>query len=201
MEVYEKEVAPRVEGKHFMPLPCNHCANAPCVNVCPVEATFSTPEGLVLIDQTRCIGCRLCMVACPYDRRFFNWEQPVQPPKAMFAQYSVETQIPAIKGTVMKCDFCLDRARGGGVPYCVEACPRGALYYGDLEEDVATNARDIIKISSYLARNQAFRYKEELGTKPRVYYIPGHGQDAGHSPSGKRVFRKKDLEWPWRKRA
>src|SRR3972149_4121634 len=71
IEVYEQELAG--DGTRFVPTPCQQCQNPPCVNVCPVGATFSTPEGTVLIDQDRCIGCRICMAACPYDRRFFNW--------------------------------------------------------------------------------------------------------------------------------
>ncbi|MBI4294624.1 MAG: 4Fe-4S dicluster domain-containing protein [Chloroflexi bacterium] len=169
-------------GSYFLPAPCMHCENAPCNNVCPVGATFTTPEGAVLIDQNRCIGCRLCMAACPYQRRFFNWGEPKQPPMAREMKYSPEHQLPAKKGTVMKCDFCPDMAREGGVPYCIMSCPRRALWYGDLEEDIATNSRDVVQLSRFLAENQAFRLKEELGTKPRVYYIPGHGQDVGRSP-------------------
>jgi len=71
IQVYEEELPGG--GTRFVPAPCMHCQNAPCVNVCPVAATFATPEGVVLIDQNRCIGCRICMAACPYDRRFFNW--------------------------------------------------------------------------------------------------------------------------------
>ena len=82
LEVYAKEIVEDLpdSGVNYLPAPCMQCQNAPCVNVCPVGATFHTPEGVVLIDQERCIGCRFCMAACPYDRRFFNWGEPVQPP-------------------------------------------------------------------------------------------------------------------------
>jgi Fe-S-cluster-containing dehydrogenase component/Ni/Fe-hydrogenase subunit HybB-like protein len=166
-------------GTQFVPTPCQQCQNPPCVNVCPVGATFSAPEGVVLIDQQRCIGCRLCMEACPYDRRFFNWGQPPIPPEALFMEYDVEHQTPALKGTVMKCDFCPDMARAGRLPYCAQACPNHAVYYGDLEEDVATNGTAVVRLSRLLSEDSAYRLKENLGTQPRVYYIPGHGELVG----------------------
>ncbi len=197
IQVYETPLASGA-GTQFVPTPCQHCQNAPCVNVCPVGATFSTPEGTVLIDQQRCIGCRLCMEACPYDRRFFNWGSPAQPPEAMFMEYSVEHQTPAIRGTVMKCDLCPDMARAGRLPYCAQACPRGAIYYGDLEEDVATNGTEVVKLSRFVADNNGYRLKEDLGTEPRVQYIPGHGELVGRRPV---KTGRKPTEWPWQKTA
>ncbi len=200
LEVYAKETVPDLpdSGIQYLPAPCMQCQNAPCVNVCPVGATFHTPEGTVLIDQTRCIGCRFCMAACPYDRRFFNWGEPVQPPQVKAAPYNVQTQTPALKGTVMKCDFCTEQVALGGLPYCVLGCPRGSIYFGDLEEDIATNGEEVVQLSGLLRRHEAFRYKEELGTRPRVYYINGHGELAPRKTSHENTFRKADLEWPWR---
>lgn len=195
IQVYQRELPGG--GTQFVPTPCMQCQNAPCVNVCPVGATFATPEGTILIDQQRCIGCRLCMAACPYQRRFFNWGEPVIPPQARFADYNVESQIPARRGTVMKCDFCAERPRQGNLPYCVAACPHGAMYYGDEEEDVATNGREVVKLSRFLAENKAYRLKEELGTKPSVYYIPGHGEDVGRDAYDPR--KPLPVEWPWAK--
>lgn len=192
IEVFEEELAG--EGTRFVPTPCQHCQNPPCVNVCPVAATFSSPEGLVLIDQDRCIGCRICMAACPYDRRSFNWGEPPIPPEALAAEYDIETQVPARKGTVMKCDFCPDMVRAGTLPYCIQGCPHRAIYYGDLEEDLATNGRELVSISRYLAENNAFHIKEELGTQPRVFYIPGHGEAVGREPH--RTGRLQ-VQWPW----
>jgi molybdopterin-containing oxidoreductase family iron-sulfur binding subunit len=182
------------DGTQFLPTPCQQCQNPPCVNVCPVAATFTTPEGVVLIDQERCIGCRICMEACPYDRRFFNWGTSPIPPEALFMEYSPEHQSPAMRGTVMKCDFCPDMARTGRLPYCAQACPNNAIYYGDLEEDLATNGVNVVRLSRFLADNAAYRQKEELGTEPRVFYIPGHGEAVGRSP-----YRKGRLPtiWPW----
>jgi len=208
IEVYEQEAGHlESRGSHFLPAPCMQCQNAPCVNVCPVGATFHAPEGTVLIDQERCIGCRLCMAACPYDRRFFNWGEPVQPPQVKAAPYNVQTQVPAIKGTVMKCDFCTDRMAAGGLPTCVEMCPQGAIYVGDLEEGIATNGQRMASMEELLSQDGVQRYREDLGTEPRVYYIPGHGENAstdgeraeafaGHTNPGGGLMKDR-LEWPW----
>jgi len=192
IEVYEHELPG--DGTRFIPTPCQQCQNPPCVNVCPVGATFSAPEGPVLIDQDRCIGCRICMAACPYDRRFFNWGDPPVPPEALLADYDLELQVPARKGTVMKCDFCPDMVRSGTLPYCIQGCPHRAIYYGDLEEDLATNGRELVSVSRFLANNDAFLLKEELGTQPRVFYIPGHGEDVGRDPTTTGFL---PIRWPW----
>lgn len=196
IEVYEEELPGG--GTRFLPTPCLQCQNPPCVNVCPVGATFSTPEGVVLIDQERCIGCRICMAACPYDRRFFNWGDPPIPPEALLADYSADHQIPARKGTVMKCDMCPDMARAGTLPYCAQACPNDAIYYGDLEEDIATNGKEVVPVSRLLSENHGFQLKEHLGTKPRVHYLPGHGEDVGRDPY---TTGRKPTIWPWVRRA
>lgn len=174
---------------YFLPRPCMQCENAPCLNVCPVGATYRNEEGVVLIDHERCIGCRMCMAACPYAARVFNWEQPENPPDATFANYSPEYPVPHRQGTVEKCMLCAHRTQDGKLPACAEACPMYAIYLGDLTEDVATNGKDVVKLSLFLANNNAFRLKEELGTRPRVWYIPGHGQEAGHDINEHRPLR------------
>jgi len=196
IQIYESPLDAEGKATRFLPTPCQQCQNPPCVNVCPVAATFSTPEGTVLIDQQRCIGCRLCMEACPYDRRFFNWGNAPLPPEALFMEYNPEHQTPAIRGTVMKCDFCPDVARAGRLPYCAQGCPNGAIYYGDLEEDIATNGFEVVKLSKFAADNNAYRLKEELGTEPRVRYIPGHGELVGRSPTKK---GRLPTVWPWQR--
>jgi molybdopterin-containing oxidoreductase family iron-sulfur binding subunit len=192
IQVYEDDLPGG--GTRFVPTPCQQCQNPPCTNVCPVAATFTTPEGVVLIDQQRCFGCRICMAACPYDRRFFNWGKPPQPPEAQLKIYDIEEQSPALRGTVMKCDFCPDMARAGRLVHCAQACPNHAIYYGDLEEDLATNGRNVIRMTRFLSDNSAVRLKEELGTEPRVYYVPGHGEAVGRSAFTK---GRKATTWPW----
>lgn len=109
-------------------------------------------------------------------------------------EYGVEHQVPGQKGTVVKCDFCTEMARSGRLPYCILACPHRAIYYGDLEEDLATNGKEVVKLSRFLSENDAYRLKEELRTQPRVYYIAGHGQNVGRSPY---ETGREPMEWPW----
>lgn len=173
----------RVEGEgggsHWMPFPCMNCRKAPCVEVCPVGASYYDEEGIVLIDHRRCIGCRLCMAACPYQRRYFNWKAQEITPEMAFIEYSPEYPVPALKGTVSKCMFCAHNVKKGKLPACVAGCPMGALYFGDLERDAVVNPVEALALSKTLAENNAFRYREELGTDPRVYYLPGYGQEFG----------------------
>lgn len=165
-------------GTYYFPRLCMQCTNAPCLQVCPVGATFSSSDGVVLVDQDRCIGCRLCMAACPYNARYFNWSSPpVVSPERMEAHTSPEYPVPQQKGTVGKCVLCVHRLRKNQLPYCVEACTMEALYIGDWETDLATNGRETVQLSAFLRENDAFRFKDELNTGPQVYYIAGHGQD------------------------
>lgn len=157
---------------YWFPKQCFHCDNPPCVKVCPVDATFKRQDGLVLIDNDRCIGCKFCMAACPYSTRVFNWDEPELPAQIMNQQYSPETGIPPKVGTVEKCDFCPDRAREGLLPPCVEACPNGVFYFGDENEDTVSNGEETISFSQLIKDRAAYRFQEELGTQPRVYYLP-----------------------------
>jgi Fe-S-cluster-containing dehydrogenase component len=155
---------------YWMPKKCFHCDNPPCVKVCPVAATYKRSDGLVLIDNERCIGCRFCMAACPYSARVFNWGEP----KAQETehQYSPETSIPSQIGTVEKCDFCPDMLRQNKVPHCITGCPNGALYFGDKNADSVTNGSETVRLSTLLKDKAGYRYHEELGTEPNVYYLP-----------------------------
>lgn len=157
---------------YYFPKPCFQCDNPPCTKVCPVNATFKRQDGIVLIDNERCIGCRSCMVACPYSTRFFNWSHPKQQELAGMT-YSPETSIPRRIGTVEKCDFCPDMIRQGKMPACVSGCPMDAIYFGDQNENAVTNASGVtVKFSQLLEDNAGYRNLEELGTDPRVYYLP-----------------------------
>ena len=123
----------------YMAKPCQHCDNPPCVAVCPVDATFKRPDGIVLIDNERCIGCRFCIAACPYSARVFNWAEPLLAEEDKELTYNVELNVPQRKGTISKCLFSADRLREGKLPYCVSACPNGVYYFGDENEDAVTN--------------------------------------------------------------
>jgi Fe-S-cluster-containing dehydrogenase component len=182
---------------YYMPKPCQHCDNPPCVSVCPVDATFKRQDGIVLIDNERCIGCRFCMAACPYSARMFHWEEPFnskeykdkneQYDHAMEhgelnlvnklkkeIEYDVEKNVPQRKGTISKCLFSADRLRDGKLPSCVSACPNGVFYFGDQNEDAVTNGttKETVRLSELLEENAGYQLMPELGTKPRVYYLP-----------------------------
>ncbi|NNN09426.1 MAG: 4Fe-4S dicluster domain-containing protein [Acidimicrobiaceae bacterium] len=168
---------------YFMPRPCMMCEDPACVPVCPVGANFRTPEGLTLVDQSKCIGTRICMNACPYDARYFNWSEAIPAPRQPFKQ-EPEWPVPQVKGTVGKCIECAAMLPSGQLPECATNCPMGVIYFGDLTSDVAVDGMgNTIKISTYLADNDAVVFKEEYGTHPRVYYIPGHGQDLNNNSS------------------
>jgi len=159
---------------YYMPKPCQHCDNPPCVSVCPVDATFKRQDGVVLIDNKRCIGCRFCMAACPYSARIFHWTKPKFAEQDKGKTYDVELNVPQSKGTITKCLFSADKLRDGELPYCVSACPNGVFYFGDEYEDAVTNGttKETVRFSKLLEDNGGYKLMEELGTKPRVYYLP-----------------------------
>ena len=159
-------------GPYWFPKPCLHCNNPPCVKVCPVGATFKRSDGIVLVDNDRCIGCKFCMAACPYSSRVFNWKEPELKPTDMDKKYSPETSVPGKIGTVSKCDFCPDMVREGKLPACVSSCPNGVLYYGDENLDTVTNGTETLRLKKLLNDRAAYRFMEELGTEPSVYYLP-----------------------------
>jgi molybdopterin-containing oxidoreductase family iron-sulfur binding subunit len=113
------------------------------------------------------------MAACPYGARSFNWSHPDSPQEALAKPYSPEYGYPRRVGTVEKCDFCPHAAREGKLPGCVSGCPMGAIYYGDQNEDAVTNSKgETVRLSKLLRDNAGYRHLEELGTEPRVYYLP-----------------------------
>ena len=159
----------------FIPRPCMHCDRPPCTAVGPVGAPSADEEGIVGQVYPRCIGCRYCANACPYTVKSFNWKKPSYPDSAK-AMLNPDVSTRPV-GVIEKCTFChhrlqraRDRARAEGrplreedyVPACAEACPTGAITFGDLDNPDHRVAR--------LTRNpRAFRLLEELGTKPKVY--------------------------------
>jgi len=168
----EQDTAP-----YWMPTMCMHCDQPACVTVCPVDATFKRKDGLVLIDNERCIGCRFCMAACPYSTRVFNWGEPGQEVTLNMAMTNhmpspEHAGKPSIKGTVDKCDFCPHAIDNGELPHCVTACPNGVFYFGDKYEDTVTNGDETVRLSKLLEEKSGYRLMEGLGTSPSIYYLP-----------------------------
>ncbi|HET7318799.1 MAG TPA: 4Fe-4S dicluster domain-containing protein [Nitrospirota bacterium] len=149
---------------------CNHCENPPCVRVCPTKATFKLTNGITMQDMHRCIGCRFCMAACPYGSRSFNWIDP-RAAKALKPEFENKEYPCRTKGVVEKCTFCSERLQAGKIPACVEAAPKGAMFFGDIE-DPNSEVRKIV--TSQLT----VRRKPELGTGPAVYYLIGGSEHA-----------------------
>jgi molybdopterin-containing oxidoreductase family iron-sulfur binding subunit len=161
-----------VKDMPFMVL-CNHCTNPPCVRVCPTKATYKLETGITMQDMHRCIGCRFCMAACPYGARSFNWIDPRKAANLDTAKGGkVNAEYPTrTKGVVEKCTFCTERLAIGKMPACVEAAPKGALLFGDLD-DANSEIRKIV------ANKLTLRRKPELGTGPAIYYLIGGGDHA-----------------------
>lgn len=175
VSIYEGEF-PNIKIKRF-PKPCFHCDNPPCTKVCPVHATYKNDEGLVGQIYHRCIGCRYCMVACPYTSKVFNWYEPEWP--AEFRKCFNPDVSFRDKGVVEKCSFCAHRLikvkeeveiegrdiqDGDYMPACAESCPANAIYFGDLESKVS-------KVYNLSRSSRAKREMENLGTEPKVVYL------------------------------
>jgi len=172
IKVYEVADNPAA-GQYYLPRPCMHCDNPPCVRACPVGATFKRTDGIVVQDNDRCIGCRECIAQCPYSARSFNWGEPPHTPDETAIRYSPESMYPHRKGTIEKCGFCPHMLREGKLPVCASACTMGAVYFGDELEDAVTNSKgETIQLSKVAKRGAGYRLMEELGTEPRVYYLP-----------------------------
>lgn len=160
---YEPEAVPE-PGHFYLPTACQQCDNPPCVKVCPVGATWKEKDGIVVIDQDWCIGCRYCMAACPYGARHFNWGEPNVPTEKLNPHMHALGNRPRPKGVVEKCTWCIQRTREGQYPACVEACPVGARKFGNLL-DPQSEIRYIIEHKRVLV------LKEDLNTMPRFFYF------------------------------
>lgn len=172
IKVYRNTDADALSAFWF-PRPCMQCDNPPCTKVCPVSATYKRADGIVIMDQERCIGCRYCIAACPYSARYFNWGEPPHTPTELAQKYSVEWNYPHRKGVVEKCIFCPALAREGKLPACAAACRMNAIYFGDQLEDAVTNyAGETVPFTQLIRGKGGFRYMEDLGTEPRVWYLP-----------------------------
>jgi Fe-S-cluster-containing dehydrogenase component len=165
----------------FLTRPCMQCAHAPCVDVCPVKASFYRPDGIVMMDYDRCIGCRYCEVACPYGARSFNWEAFTGPNPAV-PEWGEPEVARRPRGVVEKCSFCYQRIDRGlslgltpgvdtdATPACVVSCPVKARIFGDLNDPESN-------VSALLAGRTAYRLRDDLGTGPRVYYLSANPEE------------------------
>ena len=173
----------------YVPTLCNHCEDAPCVKVCPTKAMHQNGNGIVLHNADKCIGCRSCQLACPYNVIHFNEEMQhekyrVDKPlmegltasgkeiadkaKTPIPNYNPEREKTydgiRRKGIVEKCTFCDHRVKEGKQPWCVEACPPGARIFGDLNDKKS-------KVNQLLGKYSAHQLLKSKGTKPKVFYI------------------------------
>ncbi|MEI7449811.1 MAG: 4Fe-4S dicluster domain-containing protein [Desulfomonile sp.] len=128
-------------GSEFVPVQCNHCEKAPCQRVCPTGATYTTSEGVVLVNPKTCVGCKYCMEACPYKVRIVEHH----------------------KGIVEKCRFCIELVREGGAPACVTTCPTQVRIFGDLDDPNS-------EISQFVAQHRAQPLRPDLDTRPKIFY-------------------------------
>ncbi|MFA5535922.1 MAG: 4Fe-4S dicluster domain-containing protein [Bacillota bacterium] len=148
-------------NKTYIPIACQHCENAPCVKACPVGATSKDDKGRVVVDYDRCIGCRYCMAACPYNARMFNWQKATRVPDFNYGDQAV----PLRKvGIVEKCTMCKERTDLGLEPLCVEVCPAKARTFGDLDDPNS-------EVSRLIREQNAEQLLKEKGTRPQIYYI------------------------------
>ena len=166
--VYEREIGEYPNAhRAWIPLLCMHCENAPCERACPTGASHYAEDGTVQIDFDKCIGCRMCMGACPYNARFFNKasieENCYFPGKGLSAVEELHKD-EHIRGVMEKCTMCSDRRADGLEPACVQTCPPKARMFGDLDDPDS----DISKEIKRLAAKPLY---EEYGTKPSVYYV------------------------------
>lgn len=152
------------EGHFYLGTQCFQCANPPCVPVCPVQATWAEPDGIVVVDYNWCVGCRYCMAACPYWARRFNWGQAEVPSEEINPNQHYLGNRERKKGTVEKCTFCIQRTREGRLPACAESCPTGARVFGNVLDPNS-------EIRWVLENKNVYRLKEELGTEPRFWYF------------------------------
>lgn len=188
----------------FIPVFCQHCENAPCIPVCPVTAVdFDTQTGIVGQVPERCMGCRYCLAACPYHTRFFNWWDP-EWPKGMEKTLNPDVS-PRMRGVAEKCNMCHGRMHrafekaasegrrdlepGEYVPACVEACPTGAIKFGDLLDE----RYEVAKLKD---SPEAFRLLESLGTEPKMYFTSSRAwvRQIGHGKGMMLKLRSEDKD-------
>ncbi|MRX83998.1 4Fe-4S dicluster domain-containing protein [Eggerthella guodeyinii] len=148
-------------SRGYLPVACQHCENPACLRVCPTGATYKDALGRVEVDYEKCIGCRMCMAACPYNARVFNWNDPKREPDFNYGDKDVPVRG---KGVVEKCTLCKERTDRGEEPMCVKCCPVKARTFGDLDDPNS-------EISKLVVARKAGVLLEEQGTRPQVHYF------------------------------
>lgn len=145
----------------YLPLACQHCENPACQRVCPTGATYKDEMGRVEIDYEKCIGCRMCMAACPYNARSFNWDEPTYDPDFAYGDKLVPQRS---RGVAEKCTLCKERTDVGEVPMCVKCCPTRARVFGDLDDPDS-------EVSQIVVLRHGYQLLEEQGTRPQIHYF------------------------------
>lgn len=151
----------------YVPLICNHCEDAPCERVCPTNATYTTEDGVVMVDNNKCIGCKACAAACPYKNRFIMKKAYLKNGyfgKGALTPFEKQGYSRWVTGTAVKCTFCHDRVAEGLDPACVVTCPTEARTFGDLD-DASSKLRQLIQA------RKGYQPHQEFNTQPKVFYI------------------------------
>ena len=151
-------------SRRFLPRLCMHCENAPCVEVCPSSASSRREDGIVLVDYDKCVGCKYCIVACPYGARYFNGEKAGYFGSGFTPQEELGYREHRV-GVTEKCTFCVHRVEKGQEPACVQSCPTKARYFGDLDDPNS-------EVSQLMRSQRGFQLLKELQTNPSVYFLP-----------------------------
>lgn len=162
-------------GMRFLPRPCMQCDAPTCTPVCPVTATYKRDDGIVVIDYKKCIGCRYCIVACPYGARsadaghyytgdFRDKTYEVENSGEYGGNFKRKSHWHSPIGNARKCHFCIHRVEKGELTRCTTTCLGGATFFGDINDPQAL-------ITKLVSKANVIKYKEELGTKPMVYYL------------------------------
>lgn len=152
-------------NRQYVPIPCMHCQNPPCVDVCPTGASFKREDGIIFVDYDKCMGCGYCRVACPYEARNFTKELKGYFPDHGLTPYEQVMYKKHQTGVAEKCDFCVARVVRGEEPPCVTTCPSAARHFGDLDDPRS-------EVSRLIAERHGYQLMPELGTNPSVYYLP-----------------------------